>query len=162
MPKTFMMALLLAVARMNDAAEPVLPADVAAFNQELGRAIRALDDAALLALWDTQGVSLLPQSPPLLGKSAIARNLQEVMTSLPGAQMETFELHCHALAVESRLASEWCEEHQLIRFDNHRKHFEGRGKILLLLRRDAQGPWRILSEMWNQGGTDSGGTDSVG
>jgi len=124
--------------------------EIDAFNRSFANATRHMDNAATLALWDDDGVSLLPSTKPIVGKPAIARFLTDVMGSLQGAHMTKFESECHDVHVSGDWASEWCTEHQIVALPNGKPPFDGYGKMLLVLHRGAGGAWRIREEMWNQ------------
>jgi uncharacterized protein (TIGR02246 family) len=125
-------------------------AEIDAFNRALDDATRHMDNAATLALWDDDGVSLLPAAPPIVGKKAIASFLEDVTAKHPGGRMQSFTLDCSDVQVTASSASEWCTEHQVVTFADGNR-FDGRGKMLLVLRRGADGKWRLHDEMWNQG-----------
>ncbi len=119
------------------------------FNRALDAATRHLDNVATMALWEDDGVSLLPSMPPIEGKKAIARFLDDVTTRYPGGHMVTFEMACHTIAISGDSASEWCSEHQVVHFGGSTPPFDGRGTMLLVLHRHADGEWRLKAEMWN-------------
>lgn len=135
----------------QDAATKPTTADSAieAFNQALDSATRQMDNAAVLALWEDDGVSLLPSMSPVVGKAAIGRFLDDVTAQYPSGRMEKFELQCHDIEVSGDWASQWCTEHQIVQFPGGKPPFEGWGKMLLVLHRSAGGRWRIKEEMWN-------------
>lgn len=125
-------------------------AGIEAFNRALDQATRNMDNTAALALWEDDGVSLLPSTKPIVGKKAIARFFHDVTAQLPGARMEKFESECFDINVSGDLASEWCTEHQVVQLGGGKPPFDGRGKMLLVLHRGADGKWRLRQEMWNQ------------
>lgn len=127
---------------------------VEAFNRALDAATRRMDNAATLALWADDGVSLLPSTKPIAGKAAIAKFLGDVMSSLAGAHVERFDLRCFDIAVAGDWASEWCTEHQVVILGGGKPPFDGWGKMLLVLHREADGAWRLKREMWNQATAD--------
>jgi ketosteroid isomerase-like protein len=143
-----LLALVVLLSPILHAATP--QAGVEAFNQAFGAATRRMDNAAILALWTDDGVSLLPSTPPIVGKKAIGAFLDAVMAQLSGAHMETFEMQCRDITISGALAAEWCTEHQIVRLAGDKPPFEGWGKMLLVLRRDDDGRWRLKTEMWNQ------------
>ena len=131
-------------------AAPAMPPEIDAFNKSFAKATRTMDNAAALALWDDDGVSLLPSTKPIVGKPAIAKFLTDVMASLPNAHMTSFESACYDAHVSGDWASEWCTEHQIVDLGPGKAPFNGYGKMLLVLHRGAGGAWRIHEEMWNQ------------
>lgn len=120
------------------------------FNRAFADATRRMDNAATLALWDEDGVSLLPSTAPMSGKPAIAKFMHDVMSSLAGSRMSKFEYSCFDIHVSGDWASEWCTEHQVVELPAGKPPFDGHGKMLLVLHRGADGKWRIHDEMWNQ------------
>lgn len=132
------------------AAPPDARAGIEAFNHAFDQATRAMDNNATLALWEDNGVSLLPGTAPIIGKKAIAQFIDGATRQLSGAHMQSFEDHCSDVLVSGDLASEWCEEHQVVVFANGKPPFDGRGKMLLVLHRHSDGHWRLRQEMWSQ------------
>ena len=124
--------------------------EIGAFNDSLAAATRRMDNAATLALWADDGVSLLPSTKPIEGRKAIGIFMDAVTGSFPGAHMEKFEMKCFNLQISSDWASEWCTEHQIVQLGGGKPPFDGWGKMLLVLRRGTDGAWRLTTEMWNQ------------
>lgn len=124
---------------------------IVAFNRALDSATRHMDDSATLALWENDGVSLLPSTKPIVGKEAIAAFIRGVSKANPAARMQSFQLECFDIDVSGAWASEWCTEHQVVELGGG-KQFDGRGKMLLVLHRGHDGKWRLHTEMWNQAG----------
>ena len=125
-------------------------AGIEAFNRAFAEATRKMDNGAVIALWEEDGTSLLPSTPPIRGKKAIAAFIEKVVADLPGAKMEKFESECFDIQVSGAWASEWCTEHQIVTFPGGKPPFDGYGKLALVLHRGADGKWRIKQEMWNQ------------
>lgn len=139
------------VGRAGETAKPSAVADIEALNQRLTQAIVKMDNAALLALWADDGISLLPGVAPMVGKSTIAAELKKITDSMAGYRVLAQEDDCHDIEVWGERASEWCYTHQTVQPPHGKPKLEIWGKMLLLLRRDKDGPWRITREMWNQG-----------
>jgi ketosteroid isomerase-like protein len=135
------------------AAAPVVDrrAEIEAFNRATIDLTMSMDTTGILATWEDDGVSLLPQTAPLVGKRAIAAFLHDVDAQVAGAHMTSFELHCSGIRVNGDDATEYCEEHQVVEMPDGKPTFDGRGKLLYVLHRGADGKWRIAREMWNQG-----------
>jgi ketosteroid isomerase-like protein len=125
-------------------------AGIATFNRALDSATRNMDNVATLALWENDGISLLPSTPPIVGKQAIATFLDGIQKQYPGAHMQSFESQCFDIQVSGDLATEWCTEHQIVKLTDGKPPFDGRGKMLLVLHRGVDGKWRVRQEMWNQ------------
>jgi ketosteroid isomerase-like protein len=120
---------------------------IAAFNARFEQATRQMDNSALADLWEDDGISLLPDTPPIIGKPAITAFVQKVTAQFPHASMKSFTMLCDGVIGNGALASEWCFEHQVVDLGNG-KSFDGRGRMLLVLRHGAGGRWRLLREMW--------------
>jgi ketosteroid isomerase-like protein len=125
--------------------------EIDAFNARFLEAHRKMDDAAILGMWAEDGVSLLPETAPMVGKAAITKFLTGVTGQLKGWRMEKMELDFQGIEVGGDWASEWALEHQVVRPPDDRPVFDGRGKMLLVLHREADGNWKVKREMWNQG-----------
>jgi uncharacterized protein (TIGR02246 family) len=157
MRKFIIFALVLLAAALPIVAQtvPLSPrAEIEAFNRRFEDATRGMDNAAVVALWADDGISLLPSTKPIVGKVAIAAFIDSVTAQIKGAGMEKFELECFAIDVSGDTASEWCSEHQVVLMPGGKPPFDGRGKMLLVLRRGLDGKWRLQREMWNQAGAD--------
>lgn len=147
---TLLALLLTCGARAAPATTVDARAGVEAFNRAFDQATRNMDNAATLALWEDDGVSLLPSTAPIIGRKAIATFMDDVLRQLHGAHMKSFENHCFDIQISDDLASEWCQEHQVVTFADGKPPFDGRGKMLLVLHRGADDQWRLRQEMWNQ------------
>ena len=122
-------------------------AGVERFNHALDSATRNMDNAATLALWDSDGVSLLPQTEPIVGKKAITAFLEKAMAGIAGSKMEKFEMQCFDIQISGASATEWCDEHQIVELPGNKK-FDGRGRMDFVLRRSSDNSWRMVREMW--------------
>jgi uncharacterized protein (TIGR02246 family) len=125
--------------------------EIEAFNKRFLAAHLAMDSAAILGMWADDGVSLLPETQPIIGKPAIAKFLAAVSEQLEGYRMAKMELDFQGIETSGDWASEWANEHQVVEPPPGKPAFDGRGKMLLVLHRDPDGNWRIKREMWNQG-----------
>jgi len=147
----FLMAVMLPCLAMPIAGQAVAGdarAEIEGFNHKLDAATRSMDNAATLALWAEDGVSLMPGSKPTVGKAAITAMLDGVTAQVKGAHMDLFQMHCEGIEVSGDLATEWCSEHQVVIFPGGKPPFDGRGRMLLVLRRGGDGHWLLLREMW--------------
>lgn len=133
---------------------------VESFNRAFHDATLHMDNAATLALWADDGISLLPSTKPVVGKPAIAAFLTRVTSALTGARMEHFELGCHDIEVSGDWASEWCVEHQVVQLGGGKPPFDGWGRMLLVLHRERDGRWLLKREMWIQATAADASPDS--
>jgi ketosteroid isomerase-like protein len=124
-------------------------AGVDAFNAVMIKATRAMDNGALLALWDEDGTALLPSTPPIVGKAALTKFYTDVMAGLGDARMKSFEMQCSGLEISGNLATEYCTEHQVVDLGAGKPPFDGKGTMLFVLHRGRDGVWRLKREMWN-------------
>ena len=125
--------------------------EIEAFNQKFTAAHLKMDNAAIVGMWAQDGVSLLPQTEPMLGKPAIAKFMDDVVARMPGNHMRRIDIDFQGIETSGDWASEWAYEHQIVDGPEGKPPFEGYGKMLLVLHREADGNWRIAREMWNQG-----------
>jgi ketosteroid isomerase-like protein len=123
-------------------------AGIEAFNRAMTDAMRAMNDPALLGLWEDDGVSLLPGASPLVGKAALAAMLRDVESNNPGARMTSFDMQCSGIEVSGEVAHEYCDEHQVVDLGGGKPPFDGRGRILFVLHRAADGTWRLRREVF--------------
>jgi ketosteroid isomerase-like protein len=126
-------------------------AGIDAFNRSMIDATTRMDNAAVVSLWEDDGVSLLPSTKPIAGKKTLAAFMDDVTSHLPEAHMRSFEMHCDGIEVSGDLATEYCDEHQVVDLGAGKPPFDGTGKMLFVLHRGADGKWRLRREMWNQG-----------
>lgn len=130
------------------AADPA--AEIVAFNKAFDAAVLSMENSRVLALWASDGVSLLPGEKAIRGREALAGFLAQVKANTPGWKVIAQESSCHDITVHGDWASEWCETHQVASRPDGQPNWEGRGKMALVLEKQ-HGRWVIRQEMWNQG-----------
>ena len=87
--RKFLIFLLLLAAALSTIAQtmPLSPREeIQAFNRKLEDATRQMDNAAIVALWADDGISLLPSTKPIVGKAAISAFLDSVTAQIKGAR----------------------------------------------------------------------------
>ncbi|MGH9775817.1 MAG: YybH family protein [Candidatus Acidiferrales bacterium] len=120
-----------------------------AFNQEWIGTCQKMDNAAATALWAEDGADLLQGMAPMIGKAKITEWLNSLTPQLAGAKMIYCTVDWQDIQIHGDIAYEWGINKQKIEFPPPQKPFEGAGKILLIVKRQADGAWKIEVETWN-------------
>jgi len=130
-------------ARMNPREE------IEAFNKHYLELHQRMDTAGVLALWAEDGVDLMPDEAPIIGKKAIVAWVEGVQKGIAGYKVTKEELEFHDIQVAGDWASEWAMEHQVVQAPGGKPPIESYGKMALVLHREANGEWKVKQEMWN-------------
>lgn len=128
---------------------------IRAFNASFAAAVRAMNNEAILALWEDGGVAVLPGTAPIRGKAEMGTMLRSVAEAHPHAAMTTFSMECYDLEGSGRWASERCLEHQVIT-EQAKPTFDSWGNLLLVLHRQDSGEWQLSREMWSEAARPTG------
>lgn len=120
-----------------------------AFNAGFIKACQTMDHPASAAMWAEDGADLLPGMAPMVGKTKIASWLDSLTPQLAGAKMVYCTVDWQDIQIHGDLAYEWGINRQKIEFPAPQKPFENEGKILLILKRQGDGSWKIALESWN-------------
>jgi ketosteroid isomerase-like protein len=124
--------------------------EIEVFNRKFLAAHLKMDNAAIVGMWAEDGVSLLPETAPMVGKP-IAKFMDDVVARMPGYHMRKIEIDFQGIEASGDWPSEWAYERQIVDAPEGKPPFEGYGKMLLALHREAEGNWKVKREMWNQG-----------
>jgi uncharacterized protein (TIGR02246 family) len=119
------------------------------FNNHLRELHLNMDTAGIFALWADDGVDLMPGEAPMIGKKVIEAWVEDILAKMPDYKVTKQEMEFHDVRVSGDWASEWALEHQVVQPPGGKEPIETRGKIALVLHREANGEWRIKQEMWN-------------
>ena len=123
--------------------------EIEGFNKHYLELHQKMDTAGVLALWAEDGVNLMPDEAPIVGKKAIVAWLDGVQKGIAGYKVTKEELEFHDIQVAGDWASEWATEHQVVQEPDGKSAIETYGKIALVLHREPHGEWRVQQEMWN-------------
>jgi ketosteroid isomerase-like protein len=129
--------------------EPSGKEEVLAFNQRFQDAHQRMDTPGILAMWSETGVSLLPETAPIVGKAAVTKFVNDAVSHLTGFKMLKAEIDFHDVRVCGEWATEWGTEHQVIQPPDGKPVIDHWGKIALILHKEADGAWKVQQEMWN-------------
>lgn len=131
------------------AADQNVRQSVDAFNQKDENSCRKMDNPAAEALWADDGVDLIPGMQPMVGKAAISKWLDGLTAQLHGAKMDYCTIDWRGIKIQGDWVYEWGITRQKIEFPPPQKSFENEGKMLLILKRQQNGSWKIELESWN-------------
>lgn len=123
--------------------------EIEAWNQNYIAAHLRMDNLAILGMWQEDGVSLLPGTPPIVGKAALQKFLDDAVRQIAGYHMKTMEIDFREMQMMGDWAYEWGIEHQVLEPPPGKETFDGRGNILLILHKNSNGEWKIKQEMWS-------------
>ena len=123
--------------------------EIEAFNKKFVDLHLKMDTPAIMALWAEDGVDLIPDERPLVGRKNINAWVTEILEKMPGYKVTREEVVFHDIQVCGDWATEWGTEHQVAKAPEGKQDFEGFGKMALVLHREASGEWKIKQEMWN-------------
>jgi ketosteroid isomerase-like protein len=144
-----LIAVIAIFARATHAADQDARKSLDAFNQQFITACQKMDNPAAAALWSDDGADLLPGMQPMVGKAKISEWLSGLTPQLGGAKMLYCTVDWKDVQIHGDIAYEWGINRQKIEFPAPRGGFENEGKILLILKRQGDGSWRIALESWN-------------
>jgi uncharacterized protein (TIGR02246 family) len=124
--------------------------EIDAFNKRYVEIHLKMDTAAIFATWAADGVSLMPGEAPLIGKKAIVAWVENILAQMQGYKVVKEEIDFHDIQISGDWASEWANEHQVVQPPDGKPVIDSRGKMALVLHREANGEWKVKQEMWNQ------------
>jgi ketosteroid isomerase-like protein len=124
--------------------------EIDAFNKRYVEMHLKMDTKGIFATWAEDGVSLMPGEAPLIGKKEIVAWVENILGKMPGYKVVKEEIDFHDIEISGEWASEWALEHQVVQPPDGKPAIDSRGKMALVLHRDASGEWKVKQEMWNQ------------
>lgn len=123
--------------------------EIEQFNRRYLELHQKTDTQGIFALWEEDGVSLMPRAEPLRGRKAIEAHVEEIMAGMPGYKVTKQEMEFFDIEVSGDWASEWALEHQVVQPPEGKEPIETWGQFALVLHRGADGQWRVKQEMWS-------------
>jgi uncharacterized protein (TIGR02246 family) len=124
--------------------------EVDAFNKRYVELHLKMDTAGIYSTWADDGVSLMPGEAPLIGKKAIVAWVENILSQMTGYKVVKEEIDFHDIQISGDWASEWATEHQVVQPPDGKPLIDSRGKMALVLHKEANGEWKVKQEMWNQ------------
>ena len=123
--------------------------EIEAFNKKFVELHLKMDTPGIMAMWAEDGVDLMQGEAPIVGRKRITAWLEDILSKMPGYKVTKQEMEFHDIQVCGEWATEWATEHQVAQAPEGKPNFEGYGKMILVLHREASGEWKIKEEMWN-------------
>jgi uncharacterized protein (TIGR02246 family) len=123
--------------------------EIDAFNKRYVELHLRMDTAGIFGTWAEDGVSLMPGEAPLIGKKAIVAWVENILAGMPGYKVVKEEIAFHDIQISGDWSSEWATEHQVVQPPDGKPVIDSRGKMALVLHREASGEWKVKQEMWN-------------
>jgi uncharacterized protein (TIGR02246 family) len=124
--------------------------EIDAFNKRYVDLHLKMDTAGIFGTWAEDGVSLMPGEAPLVGKKAIVAWVENILSGMSGYKVVKEEIEFHDIQISGDWASEWATEHQVVQPPDGKPVIDSRGKMALVLHREANGEWKVKQEMWNR------------
>jgi uncharacterized protein (TIGR02246 family) len=123
--------------------------EIEAFNKRYVELHLNMDTAGILALWEEDGVDLMPGEAALIGREKISTWVEDILGKMPGYKVMKQEMQFYNIHVCGEWASEWATEHQVVQPPEGKPVIDSYGKMALVLHREASGEWKVQQEMWN-------------
>ncbi len=123
--------------------------EIEAFNKRYVELHEKMDTPGILALWEEDGVDLMPGDAAMIGRKKISAWVEDILAKMPGYKVMKQEMEFHDIHVCGEWASEWATEHQVVQPPDGKPVIDSYGKMALVLHRHASGVWKVQQEMWN-------------
>lgn len=119
------------------------------FNRQFVDACRNMDNSRTAELWADDGVDLLPGMEPMVGKPAITKWLVGLSEQIKGAKVLQCDVDWQKIQISGDVAYEWGINTQTVSIPDKPEPFKNKGKITLILHKQADGGWKLALESWN-------------
>jgi uncharacterized protein (TIGR02246 family) len=132
-------------------------ADLEAINQLHERDIqasKAWDVETLASLWTDDIVSIPQDGPPVIGKEANRNSLLKLKEESRDIDIVEYNLAFNEVKVVGDWAFEWGTFSGTIRPKGGGEPSESSGKLFRVLKRDADGSWKVARSMYNNDSAD--------
>ena len=109
----------------------------------------AVDTEKLLALRTDDVVYLVPGRPPLVGKDAVRKYLEEIRQQLANWDMLAYEESWQEVQVVGDFAFEWGTVNIRARQEGEKRESAAVRNVMQVIRRQPDGDWKISRAVWN-------------
>jgi uncharacterized protein (TIGR02246 family) len=143
--------------QQTNQASGAAPADMEAINQLHQRDMEASkkwDVETLVSLWADDIVSIPQDGQPLIGKEANRNSLLKLREASSDIDIVEYNLSFNEVKVVGDWAFEWGTFSGTIRLKDGGEPSQSSGKLFRVLKRDADGSWKIARTMYNNDSAD--------
>ena len=109
----------------------------------------AVDTEKLLALRTDDVVYLVPANPPLVGKEAVRKYLEEIRQQLADWDMTAYEETWQEVQVVGDFAFEWGTINIRAKQEGEKRESAAVRNVMQVLKRQPDGSWKIARVIWN-------------
>ena len=148
----FLFAMLAGLSAGQDAAGARRAADLTAIEQLHRRdaaAAKKGDLATLAELWTDDAVALPPGEPPVVGIDAIRKWLAKSQSDSSAVEIIDYVLDFKEVKILGDEAVEWGRTSVVLRPRGAASTMRASGNLMRLLKRQADGSWRVARSVWN-------------
>jgi uncharacterized protein (TIGR02246 family) len=149
--------------QQTNQASPATPADLEAINQLHQRdmeASKSWDVETLVSLWTDDIVSIQQDGQPIIGKEANRNSLLKLKEESRDIDIVEYNLTFNEVKVVGDWAFEWGTFTGTIRSKIGGESSESSGKLFRVLKRDADGSWKVARAMFNNDSADDSEAES--
>lgn len=149
--------------QQTNQAGPATPADLEAINQLHQRdmeASKTWDVEALVSLWTDDIVSIPPDGKPIIGKDANRNSLLMLIEVDRDIEVVEYNMTFNEVKVIGDWAFEWGTFSGTIRSKTRVGSEDSSGKFFRVLKRDADGSWKVARAMYNNDSADDSDAES--
>jgi uncharacterized protein (TIGR02246 family) len=143
--------------QQTNQASSATPADIEAINQlrQLDmEASKTWDVETLVSLWTDDIVSIPQDGQPVIGKEANRNSLLKLREASKDIDITEYNLAFNELKVIGDWAFEWGTFTGTIRSKDGGETSQSSGKLFRVLKRDADGSWKVARTMYSNDSSD--------
>ena len=113
----------------------------------------AYDVEALTALWTEDGVLLIPQHAPIVGKEALRAFYEQQRDAMANVEVTAYEEQWQEVRIVGDYAYQWGQIHGRTRKGQGKDETSTVVNALRILKRDEDGAWKVARAIWNEART---------
>lgn len=129
------------------------PADIKAIEKLRETDLKASkigDTDTLLSLMSDDIVLIYPDREPLKGIGEMRKSMEAYRKELENIEIIQYSIVFEELLFAGDYAFEWGSYHHKYKIKNTKDELEEKGKLMRILRREADGYWKVIRSIWNK------------